>query len=484
MIYYVVSWFLLLWATSFLIISLLRCVVGKFWPPVWICAPPSNQAVPLVTPPGNQAIPLATPSSNQAVPLATPPSNQAVPMATPPSNQAVPLATSPSNQAVPLATQIYLDTTITQPNRAWFSVRDILSRLGVCLVGFIWAAISRPLSFLHFTYLYHKIFTARWAGIGAVLFLPLVPLVLLIKAVLLSKLSFLTMLDVDDEDLESMRFFTNDLSPAVSTLYDYTQEMSNYVANFYILGPNELALRTMYWDTPLTTKRFWRGQLVAAGAAVPECLGEWNEGRLEMEGEELPDRVLVKVVDSCMGVGDKFLTRGTHYNTRVEIESLMEESYEGKSCILLRVVRPLPRLGVHSLDILTARASDGSVMLVDVIVWSGSATDSSHSATRNYMIHPETGEACNYGRWYNPNFAGTGSEGLGVIYPGVKEAVQLALTAHRNLPYDWLKVIGWDCMITEDGSVVFFEGNLAAWRCPRRLFLTLPSFIFFASYLA
>ena len=61
--------------------------------------------------------------------------------------------------------------------------------------------------------------------------------------------------------------------------------MSNYVANFYILGPNELALRTMYWDTPLTTKKFWRGQLVAAGAEVPECLAEWEGDRLEMEEE-------------------------------------------------------------------------------------------------------------------------------------------------------------------------------------------------------
>ena len=259
--------------------------------------------------------------------------------------------------------------------------------------------------------------------------------------------------------------------------------MSNYVANFYILGPDELALRTMYWDTPLTTKRFWRDQLERVGATVPECLGEWDGQELEMK-KELPDRMLVKITDSCMGVGDKFLTRGTHYSTREEVGQLLREEYGGKSCIILRVVRPLGRLGVHSLDILTARAADGTVMLVDVIVWAGSTTDSSHAATRTYMVNPETGEACNYGRWYNPNFVSTGSEGLGVVYPGVKEAVQLALEAHRNLPYPWLKVIGWDCMVTEDGTMVFFEGNLAAWRCPRRLFFSLPSFIFFASYIA
>ena len=33
--------------------------------------------------------------------------------------------------------------------------------------------------------------------------------------------------------------------------------------------------------------------------------------------------------------------------------------------------------------------------------------------------------------------------------------------------------VGWDAMLTDDGPV-FFEGNVAAFRAPRRFFLSAP----------
>ena len=34
----------------------------------------------------------------------------------------------------------------------------------------------------------------------------------------------------------------------------------------------------------------------------------------------------------------------------------------------------------------------------------------------------------------------------------------------RENIYDWCRVIGWDCMINENGEPVFFEGNMASHR--------------------
>ena len=64
----------------------------------------------------------------------------------------------------------------------------------------------------------------------------------------------------------------------------------------------------------------------------------------------------------------------------------------------------------------------------------------------------------------------------------MREACAKAVAAHElsNLP--WLATVGWDAMLTDEGAV-FFEGNVAAYRTPRRMFLS-PAALdeFFAEY--
>jgi hypothetical protein len=60
---------------------------------------------------------------------------------------------------------------------------------------------------------------------------------------------------------------------------------------------------------------------------------------------------------------------------------------------------------------------------------------------------------------------------VGAHLPGVKAACEKAVAAHAASDLDWLTSVGWDAMFTPDG-VVFFEGNVAAYRTPRRMFLT------------
>lgn len=73
----------------------------------------------------------------------------------------------------------------------------------------------------------------------------------------------------------------------------------------------------------------------------------------------------------------------------------------------------------------------------------------------------------------------TDNSGIGVKYPGVKKAILQAIECHKNIKCDWLSAIGWDAMIAEDSSLVFFEGNLASGRVPHRMFLSFGSLKYF-----
>jgi len=60
----------------------------------------------------------------------------------------------------------------------------------------------------------------------------------------------------------------------------------------------------------------------------------------------------------------------------------------------------------------------------------------------------------------------------------VRAACAAAIKAHENIEYKWLTVVGWDCMIMEE-EMVFFEGNFAGARVPRRMFLNLATLYYF-----
>jgi len=67
-----------------------------------------------------------------------------------------------------------------------------------------------------------------------------------------------------------------------------------------------------------------------------------------------------------------------------------------------------------------------------------------------------------------------GKFAIGHKLPGVAKACQLMADAHRSalVEQPWLKMIGWDMMIAHGGPPVFFEGNYAQMRLPRRVFLS------------
>ena len=396
------------------------------------------------------------------------------------------------NEEVYIAKQINNDTTQNQVQRNWFSLYDIFYRLTVSAFGFAYALIVYPLTLTYYSFIYNKTHYGITWGVISFLFLPFWPLILFIKNlcsfILQRKTAFLSLEQCEDgemDELDSMVFFTDNLPLLQSFLHDYLQMVMSYLANFYILGPSLIGIQTMYWDTDRTNKLFWRKLLRDAGGRIPKQLGLWQNNDHEFRKDICNFReILIKVADSCLGIGDKFLDKGRDFQNAEDIVNILKSSYKDKTCILMEVVKPLPQLGVHSLDILTAKDPQGRVQLVDIIVWSGTKTRTSHAATQGYMIDHKTGKTKSTCKWYNPNFSGTSDNGIGVLYPNLADAISVVMEAHKDIRFSWLPVIGWDAMITEDNDVVFFEGNLGAWRCPRRLFLSLRNFIYFVSHLS
>jgi hypothetical protein len=64
-------------------------------------------------------------------------------------------------------------------------------------------------------------------------------------------------------------------------------------------------------------------------------------------------------------------------------------------------------------------------------------------------------------------------EYIGRKVQGVHKACEAAIAAHKscNEEAGFLVAVGWDCMLTDDDKMVFFEGNLAMARAPRMMFL-------------
>ena len=83
-------------------------------------------------------------------------------------------------------------------------------------------------------------------------------------------------------------------------------------------------------------------------------------------------------------------------------------------------------------------------------------------------------------RWYSPAFTSMATPLTGTRFHGVKEACESAVAAHKQIAHQWLTAVGWDMMVVEDG-VVFFEGNYAGARTPRRVYLSLASLLEFTS---
>ena len=67
---------------------------------------------------------------------------------------------------------------------------------------------------------------------------------------------------------------------------------------------------------------------------------------------------------------------------------------------------------------------------------------------------------------------------------GLETAFETAKLCHKNIckDHEWVTAIGWDAMVTNEGKMVFFEGNYAGVRTPRSMFINYDNFKDFIYY--
>jgi len=369
----------------------------------------------------------------------------------------------------------------THPEQtAWFTLKDCVHRYSLVVGGFYWAMATSPLSFGYYTFKHNMLWYGPVTGFCMSLGYPFMPAIMTAVTVAKTVKSLLFETKSFYDDGPGKVFFLKPANPIAAFIWDCYLVQSMYVGQYFLVGTNKDAI-SHTWVDSLLTKDFWRETLESVDARLPREIGRWQENKLSINSPLGESDVVVKLEDSYLGIGDNFWYHNKDYSNEAELRTQMEKNYignefDGRLALVLELVRPKPELGVHSLDIITMRTPDDDVKVISVLLWADCTTDSSHSTQAGYTIDPDTEEVVSPAGWYSPFFATMKTPLIGTKYKGVREACKSAIAAHKKIKYKWLTAVGWDCMILKNNEVVFFEGNFAGARTPRRIFMSTSHF--------
>jgi len=372
-----------------------------------------------------------------------------------------------------------------KPNSAeWFSIADTGTRLLGTVRAFYTFLATEPVSLLRFAYGWNSLWYGRAFGFALTLCLPMLPAVLMLVELtkrLNEKLN--PWVEADWKIAGPGRvFFVRPEAFVASLFWDFYLALSVFCGSFLQYGTDRDGLMHTWYDETCV-KEFWLDLLDEVSAKRPRQLASWDGATAHDVGPGVAygkSALVCKISDSYLGIGDKILKRGEDFTCLADIQALLaaDPMYAGKKAILAEFITPDPTItvsspgfgNVHSLDIVTTRTKNG-VKILTVLLWTDCDSWSSHSCTAGYLVDVDTETVVAPTAWYSPYFAKQQSSLLGTKLPGVKEACEKAVAAHSATALPWLTTVGWDAMLTADG-VYFFEGNVAAYRTPRRMFLT------------
>jgi len=360
------------------------------------------------------------------------------------------------------------------PAGGWFGLWDCFSRYLLTFILFYWCILTDPIRFATYTYKYNSI----WYGAPGLLLtasFPVLPLAIVVLELLKKIKGWFHGPDWMMAGPGRV-FFVKPPNPVSDLLWSCYLNQSMFCGQYLLAGTHPDAISHTWVDTILT-KDFWRQHLEGVTARVPRELGRWADNKFDVFHDIGISDVVCKIPDAYLGIGDSFWNHGEHFKTKEELVGMLKETYADKECLVLELVRPRASLGVHSLDILTIRVPGGEVKVLSVILWTDCTTNSSHSCRAGYVVDVESETIVSAASWYAAGFATMDAPLIGTKYPGVKEACQKAVAAHSSIKEKWLVAVGWDAMVMEKDEIVFFEGNFAGARTPRRMFLTFSAMV-------
>jgi len=282
-------------------------------------------------------------------------------------------------------------------------------------------------------------------------------------------------------------WFVEPKNPLTAMMWKLQKELAPFAAGFWLIRSSREGMNHS-WEDEITTKDFWRNLFAKNNVRDPRSLGRWENNKIQNLDPDITCSVVLKITDSFLGIGDKFLEYGKDFKSNKELITIIEshEEYRDRAVLILEWVRPLPSLGVHQLDILTIKTKAG-VQAINCVLWCECTGPSSHSAEGGYVVDIETETVVSPTDWYTVYFYKKPTKMLGRKIPGVKAAVQRCIKMHESVTsLPWLRAVGWDCMVTDKAmkpksggdpqDMVFFEGNFAHQRFPRRVMLSWATF--------
>ena len=417
------------------------------------------------------------------------------------------------------ASKMYVSCKDPSPPRfGWFSIGDL--RCALVVVTFYRMMLTRPITFSTF---YHRWFAVRmppWLSPFATITFPFRPLYIYFSFLLQSLVGALFPRDEESEGVGVFFALPSGLISRVNAQCYF--DLSYEVGAFLQCGSNRDAIQHAFRDV-VTTKEYWFTLLDCVGANRPHQLARWENGCLSEVGPGLDSGkcdLVCKITDSYIGLGDILFKRGVDFHkhrsvmdelrpeptkddtsdasasdassssvTQLTTRLENNEMYRGKIALLSELIAPIQRervrlsndgfSNVHSFDILTVKDSKGEVKVLSCLLWTDCHTWTTHTCTTGYVIDIESGRIVAPVPWYSFAFAKRDDELrrsslIGASVPGIDELLHKAVAAHAASDLPWLKSVGWDAMLTDNGFV-FFEGNLGCGRLPRRIFFDWSS---------
>ncbi|CAK0814226.1 unnamed protein product [Prorocentrum cordatum] len=399
-----------------------------------------------------------------------------------------------------------MSTFMHPPAGGWLSTADCFGRALRVVLAFYVLLASQPLELYSFLVKYHQVF--HWGGwIGwshLIMFVSLTMwpgLVILLVCHEKLKTALRPPSEVNCFFVEPENFFAR-------CFWAFQMVGSVPLAIFMTHGNSTAAIENAWHDYVLT-KQFWRRHMEKTNMPFPQQLGQWDGSSCDWwshakgkSDDFIVGDVVLKLMDGCLGAGDTFLEAGRNGfdGTLGAVSRVLNEKYASTVGVLvLEWVRPKSGHEVHSFDIVTMVMPDDSIQLVSCLYW-GNCRDggsSTHDAMAGFVVDVDEEKVHSTASWYSALFAksmgagqsglagqgtGHGEVGLGSHFPGIKELCKQAIKGHESALQEtpWLHVVGWDAMFSTSGPV-FFEGNYASHRIPRRVFLTWRSTVWFLS---
>jgi hypothetical protein len=408
-----------------------------------------------------------------------------------------------------------------EQSSGWFSLADCANRYWADTLAFFIIIFARPFRFILFNLRVLPLWYNPKTPVGFMecayylLFLPAMPITNVLFEGVFRPLKYKLGLEIDYSQVSAGScFFKTPDGFFANLLWTSHVWMGTHMGQFWVVGTHARSVSGSYSDTELNKYFFREDVFKRLGAKTAGEIARWDgkTNKLVIGEDKRPKKkIFCKAADECLGAGDYVCTgydpvknvltaeikvdddgneskdgKSTDPPTFKEwkVDEFMARMYDGQNALIMNFALPQEKLagkklGVHQYDILTIVDSEGDIQCLYTQFWGDCTGDTTHSATLGMVIDAHTGKfaggICHYTPYFNtPEARKKCEEWRGVDVPKIKEACETAIAAHKivNEHYNWVPSLGWDCMLDDEGDLVWFEGNQASNRLPRVLGLS------------